>query len=95
MSEQRNLLGRIIVKALQDETFKQQLMADPAAVFKAEGVAMPEGITLKVVADTESVRHLVLPTAGKGVLSDSELSVVAGGGVRQCHMTTFDLPLTD
>lgn len=79
MNEQQPPLGTIIAKTLQDETFKQQLIADPAAVFKAEGVAMPEGITLRVVADTASVRHLVLPAASLATLSDGELDAVAGG----------------
>lgn len=52
MSELQNPLGKVIAKALQDEAFKQQLIADPAAVLKAEGVEIPAGIELKVVADT-------------------------------------------
>lgn len=80
MSEQQNTLSTIIAKALLDEAFKQQLIADPAAMFKAEGVVIPEGITVQVVADTESVRHLVLLAVGGGRLSDSELEAVAGAG---------------
>ena len=94
MSEQRNILGAIITKALQDEAFKQRLIADPAAVLTAEGIEISAGITLAVEADSESVQHLVLPAPGGGMLADSELSVVAGG-VRHCYMTTFDLPISD
>jgi len=79
MNEQQNPMGKIIAKALQDDAFKQQLIADPAAALKAEGVTVPEGITLKVVQDTESVKHLVLPAVGAGELSDEDLDAVAGG----------------
>lgn len=79
MSEQQDPLGTIIAKALQDETFKQQLIADPAAILKAEGVEIPEGITVKVVADTDSIRYLVLPATSKRVLSEGELAAAAGG----------------
>lgn len=79
MSEQQNPMGTIITKALQDEAFKQQLIADPAVILRAEGIEIPDGITVQVVADTESVRHLVLPAAGGGRLSDNELEAVAGG----------------
>ena len=78
MAEQENPLQKIIAKALQDEAFKQQLIADPAAVLKAAGVEVPEGTTLKVVADTESTRHIVLP-ARPANLSDEEISRVVGG----------------
>lgn len=79
MNEQQNPLGTIITKALQDEAFKLRLLADPAAVLKAEGIEIPKGITLKVVADTENVRHIVLPSAGGSELSDGELIIIAGG----------------
>ena len=88
MSEQQNPMGEVIAKALQDEAFKQELIADPAAVLAAAGVAVPEGVTLKVVADTAEVRHLVLPAAGEGeLLSEDALTEVAAGGYgpQQCH----------
>jgi len=85
--KQQNPLGKVITKALQDEAFKQQLIADPASTLKAEGVEIPAGITLKVVADTESVRHMVLPVLGKDGLSDDELDWVAGGG--KCHVESW------
>ena len=79
MNEQQNPLGKIIAKSLEDEAFKRQLMADPAAVLKAEGIEIPAGITVKVVADTESVRHIVLPAVGRVELSDRELDSVCAG----------------
>ena len=79
MSEQQNPMGRIVAKALKDEGFKRQLVADPESVLKAEGVAVPEGIRLKVVEDTEQVQHIVLPAAGTCKLTDSELEKVVAG----------------
>jgi len=80
MSKKQNPLGKVIAKALQDEAFKQQLITDPAAVLKVEDIEIPAGLTVKVVADTESVRHIVLPAVGKGELSADELDGVAGAG---------------
>lgn len=79
MEQEQKQIGDIIVRALQDEAFRQQLIADPKAALKAAGVDVSENITLKVVADTESVRHIVLP-AVSGELTDAELDEVAGGG---------------
>ena len=87
MSEKQNPMGKVIAKALQDESFKKQLIADPGAVLKAEGVEVPEGLTVKVVADTESERHIVLPAVGKGQLSDGVLEAIAGGEVGNCRRT--------
>jgi hypothetical protein len=78
-NQQQNPMGKIIAKALKDESYKKKLIADPAAVLKAEGVEVPEGITLKAVADTENTRHIVVP-ALSGELSDEEIARVAGGG---------------
>lgn len=82
----------IIKKALTDSAFKAELLKNPAAaVEKATGVKVPAGITVKVVEDTASVVHLVLPsTAAKGELSDNQLEKAAGG--LKCQVTTIDCP---
>jgi len=79
MSEQGNPMGKIIAKALKDECFKKKLIADPAGTLKDEGIEVPAGKTLKVVADTDSVRHLVLP-ALSGKLSEEEIFQVSAAG---------------
>jgi hypothetical protein len=78
-NKQQNPMGKIIAKALKDENFKKKLIADPEAVLKAEGVEVPEGITLKAVEDTENTRHIVLPSLSSE-LSDEEIARIAGGG---------------
>jgi len=91
MNEQQNPMGKIIAKALKDESFKKQLIADPAGTLKAEGIEIPEGISVKVVADSESVRHMVLPAVGRGELSEADLSHMAAGRLcvfdRQCRFS--------
>jgi len=79
MSEQGNPMGKIIAKALKDESFKKQLIADPTGTLKAEGIEIPDGITLKVVADSESVRHVVLPAIPSEMTDEMLESIVAGG----------------
>lgn len=53
-------------------------MANPkAAIEKELGVKLPAGIKIKVVEDTTSEVHLVLPEtsrANKGELSDTDLN---------------------
>lgn len=71
----------VVKKALTDPAFKAALLKDPnAAVEKATGVKIPRGTSIKIVEDTASVVHLVLPAAAAGKpLSDADLGKVAGG----------------
>ena len=77
--EQGKKMGQLIAKCWADEGFKQKLLTDPAATLKAEGVALPAGLTVKVVENTDKVFHLVIP-AKPTDLSDDDLDKVAGGG---------------
>ena len=72
---------RIVAKASADESFRKRLLAEPAAVLREHGIPVPAGVQVKVVEDTDEVRHLTLPRRpGKGELSEEELSAAAGGG---------------
>ena len=55
-------LGQVVVRAWTDEDFKQRLMSDPDGVLRDHGVDVPQGVSVKVVEDTEDVTYLVLPT---------------------------------
>ena len=71
--------GRIIARAWRDPAFKAKLLGDPHAALKDAGVAIPEGVTVKVVENTDTHHHLVLPPKPTGELSDEALDKVAGG----------------
>ena len=72
-------LGKIIAKAWRDPAFKAELIANPAAALKAEGIDVPAGMAVTVVEDTGKHFHLVLPPAPTDELSDEALDAVAGG----------------
>lgn len=65
--------AKIVARAWSDPAFKQQLMADPRAVMAAEGIPVAQGVTMRVVENTENLVHLVLPVKP----ADHELSVEA------------------
>jgi Nitrile hydratase, alpha chain len=72
--------GQVVAKAWADAAFKQRLLADPHAVLKEHGLEVPRGLQVKVVENTDSVRHLILPTKpSSDELSEEALGVVAGG----------------
>jgi hypothetical protein len=81
----RDAWRQLVARAWTDPAFKAKLLADPAAVLKANGLSIPPGITVKVVENTDKVVHLVLPIrSAPQELSDAELSEVelqqAAGG---------------
>lgn len=79
------IMSQLVAKAWADEAFKQQLLADPVAVLKAEGLTLPAGLTVKVLENTDQLYHLVLPPKPTE-LSDDNLDRVSGG-ICLCTLT--------
>ncbi|MEI6413354.1 MAG: hypothetical protein WCP34_03700 [Pseudomonadota bacterium] len=52
---------RVIGKAWADEAFKAALISDPVATIKAEGIPLPEGITISVVVQPTCQVYVALP----------------------------------
>ncbi|GAB1394980.1 hypothetical protein MASR1M60_31440 [Rhodocyclaceae bacterium] len=78
MPDQAKQMQQLIAKCWADEAFKQKLLADPAGTLKAEGMAMPEEVTVRVVENTAQEFTLVIP-ARPSDLSDEELGGASGG----------------
>ena len=76
---------RLVEKSLQDDAFRQKLLADPRAAVEEElGTRLPEGVRVVAMEETADTAYLVLPLRSTeaqetGELSDRELEAVAGG----------------
>jgi hypothetical protein len=70
-------LNTVITKAWSDPAFKKHLLSDPAAALSAEGVAIPPGVAVKVVENTDKLVHLVLPVERE--MSEAALAAAVGG----------------
>jgi hypothetical protein len=80
VSKQENPLAKVIAQAWSDEDYKQRLVDDPAGALAEAGAGVPEGVQLRVVEDTDTLKHLVLPTApGDGEIDEEDLERVSGG----------------
>jgi hypothetical protein len=79
MNDQAKQYQQLINKCWADEGFKQRLLTDPAATLAAEGVAVPEGVTVRVVEDTAREMTLVIPTRPTDI-TDAALGGIGGGG---------------
>jgi hypothetical protein len=78
-AEARELWSQITARAWADDSFKQQLLADPKAVIQAEtGIEIPAGFKLSVVEEQPGTKVLVLP-ANMSELSEEQLELVAAG----------------
>ncbi|MGQ9372133.1 hypothetical protein [Azospirillum sp. ST 5-10] len=97
-------LGRIITAAAGDAALHRRLKADPAAVLRDAGLAVPAGVTVTVeevardgaagVLARSTDDHLVLPLPplADGALSDEDLDAVAGGGPLEGLWSAVTLP---
>jgi hypothetical protein len=54
-------LGSLLGAVNHDQQLKRRFVEDPGAVLAERGVRLPEGITLKVLENTSTTLHLVLP----------------------------------
>ena len=79
MSENAPDFAKIIAKAWRDPAFKADLIANPAAALKAEGIDVSAGMTVTVLENTNKQFHLVLPPVPSDELSEEALDAVAGG----------------
>lgn len=75
--------AEIISRAWADEAFRGKLEADPASALAETGLPVPQGKTVKVVAETPGVLTLVIPPLPVQTeeANDDELAAVAGGGL--------------
>ena len=86
MSQQtpQTLETRIITRALQDPSFKKQLLsgsvAAKAAIEKEIEQKLPQDLQVNVLEETDKVSYVVLPKMPSvDEVSEEELEAVAGG----------------
>jgi hypothetical protein len=71
--------ANVVTRAWRDPTFKARLLAEPAAVLAAAGIAFPPDAEVKIHESTDKVVHFVLPAPPSDELSLEELESAAGG----------------
>ena len=57
---------QLLAALLTDDALRARFRKDPAAVLAEHGFSVPAGISVRVLEDTATVRHLVIPYAPPG-----------------------------
>ena len=71
--------GQVMARAWADEDFKAELLANPTAVLRDNGLAIPDGLEVRLFENTESVVYLPMLPKPSEELSDEQLAQVSGG----------------
>ncbi|MGJ5675413.1 MAG: NHLP leader peptide family RiPP precursor [Nostochopsis sp.] len=75
----KDLEIHLITRALKNEEFRQELIANPKAVVEKElGVKLPEELEIKVLEETESTLYMVVPSNPYEGIFEEELKVLVG-----------------
>ncbi len=73
-------IAEIIARASLDGAFRSRLINNPRETIEWAGGSLPDGVTIRIVEDTEAVVHVVLPAKPDNEeLSLEELDQAAGG----------------
>jgi hypothetical protein len=84
-------VASLIQRALKDPAFKSKLMSDPKETVLGMGVAVPDGVGIRVYQNSGETLHFVLPTnPAQSELNDEDLEAVAGGAGKGSAPTTND-----
>ena len=80
--EMDKVYQEMVNKAMADEGFRKELLADPnAAISKATGKEIPADYKIRIIEQDPAYQAtFILPAASGEELSEDELTKMAGGG---------------
>ena len=74
-------------RAWTDDAFAARLESDPKAVLAELGGQVGDDVEIRVVRDTEAVKHLHIPAApSEGEVTDGDLLGAQGGSTPLCYV---------
>ena len=83
--EASNAHVELLNRVWTDDAFAARLEDDPKAVFAEMGGQIPDEVEIRVVRDTENVKHLYIPAApSEGEITDTDLLGAQGGSTPAC-----------
>ena len=62
----QEIFAGIVARYYGDSDFRARLDADPTRVLREEGLEIPDGVSVKLLFNTDDLLNIVLPHVGKG-----------------------------
>ena len=62
-----------------DPEFRGRATSEVRSLLEQHGIALPQGVQVEIIENTDELYHLVLPPDPNAILSEEDLSMVAGG----------------
>ena len=78
MNERQDAWEAVARACREDPEYRARMESDPKAALAEAGVEVG-GCEVRVVVDTDEVRHVALPPDPNAALTDDRLQAVAGG----------------
>lgn len=81
--ENRQKLSQLAERAWSDEKLRNELLADPMPLLQQEGIDIPKGFDIAVLADKDSISFNYVPqkAADGAELPDAALESMVGGAM--------------
>ena len=61
----QEIFAGIVARYYGDSDFRARLDADPTRVLREEGLEIPDGVSVKLLFNTDDLLNIVLPHVGK------------------------------
>ena len=78
--QRMNQFRTLVQRYHADPDYRGQVEADPVAAFREQGMELPSDIAVRVLANTDDTRYIIMPPDPNMDLGDELLIAVAGGG---------------
>jgi hypothetical protein len=76
-------VAEVVDRATFDPAFRQRLLSAPAATLQGAGIEVPDGLEIRVVENTDRLRHVVLPQKPDDFTDDGDASSARGGSTEE------------
>jgi len=79
--KEKAIMAEVLSRAISDDEYRKKLIKSPNATLEEAGLEIEPGIEVRVLENTEKIRHVIIPHLEEGELSEEALGRIAGGDV--------------